>query len=207
MKLLTKSLGVLLLLSFTIEAPAQTIAELARKERARQQQVQNQRKGPVITNATAVGGVPSSSVKPTQPAPATTQSTAPATAAPATASTAPATAPATTTPATSAPKPAGPVDNQGRDEKYWRQVFQEARAAAKRADEIVQIQEANVKDLQMQLLRQSDVYNRENVIGPKLTAAQRDLETAKRESEQAKSKISQLENDLRVAGGLPGWAR
>src|SRR5713226_3598831 len=45
------------------------------------------------------------------------------------------TAAATTPPATT--KPAGPVDNKGHDEKYWRTQFDNARAAVKKAEDNV----------------------------------------------------------------------
>ena len=175
-----KVLTVLLFFTFTVQASAQTLAEAARRERARQKTVVGQSKG-IFTNATAAAAG--------RAAPAT--SAAPG-------------APATPAAATSA---AGPVDRQGHDEKYWKDLFQKARDASKLADDKFQLQEAKVKDLNTQLLRQSDIYNRENVLGPQITAAQKELDATKLESEKAKSKISDLEQELRSAGGMPGWAR
>lgn len=173
-----------LLLIFALSSPAQTIADVARREQARQRQIQHQNKGTYTNVSAAV-------------------------------TTAPAAKPATTAPAEAAPElkeqapatPAGPVDNQGRDEKYWRDVFEKGRTELRRAEETVLIQEAKLKDLNTQLLRQSDIYNLENVLGPQITAAQKDLDTAKRQVEQARNKVSNLDEELRAAGGLPGWAR
>jgi hypothetical protein len=173
--------AVLLLFIFTAESSAQTLADIARKERARQKQAQSQNRG-TFTNPTPGSATGSLSSKPIQSAPLPAPAAAP-------------------------PRPAGPVDNKGRDEKYWREAFEKARDLVKRADEKVQIQEATLRDLNTQLLRQSDIYNRENVIGAKITAAQKDLDAAKREAEQARTKITELEQELRSAGGLPGWAR
>jgi hypothetical protein len=176
-----KAFAVLLLLTFSIDSSAQNLADVARRERARQKRVEHLNKG-VYTNSTAI--LPPAN-EPARPA---------------------GTAPATTTPQAT-PKPAGPVDNQGRDEKYWRDEFQKARDAARRADEKVQVLEAKLRDLNMQLLRQSDLYNRENVIGPQIAATQNELDAARREAEQSRNRIPQLEEQLRTAGGLPGWAR
>jgi hypothetical protein len=180
-----KTVIALLLLTFTFEASAQTIADIARRERARQKQVQSRNRG-TYTNSTT-------------PAPATP---------PRPSESSPAAEAADEKPQEAAAKPpAGPVDNQGRDEKYWRDAFEKARTDLRRAEENVQIQEARVKDLNTQLLRQSDIYNRENVLGPQITAAQKDLETARKDADQARNKVSNLEEELRGSGGLAGWAR
>jgi hypothetical protein len=184
---------VVLTLSFSVQASAQTLADAARRERLRQKQVEHLNKG-VYTNSTPI--VPRSGTPATPAVPAPTAAPAP-----------PAGSAPANTSAQASPKPTGPVDNQGRDEKYWREEFQKARDAVRRADEKVQILEVRVTDLNTQLLRQSDVYNRENVIGPQITAAQKELEATRREAEQARRRISELEDQLRTSGGLPGWAR
>src|SRR5688572_20282701 len=117
----------LLLLTFTVEASAQTIADIARKERARQKQIQTQSRG-TYTNSTTP--VPAAPAKPSESTPAATEKSEPA-----------------------ARQQTGPVDNQGRDEKYWRDAFQKARADLRRAEDTVQVLEARVKDLNTQLLR------------------------------------------------------
>ncbi len=168
-----------LLLTFTFEASAQTIADIARRERARQRQLQIHSKG-TYTNSTT-------------PTPATTSK---------------ASEPAGEKPQqTTAQQPTGPRDNQGRDEKYWRDAFQKARGDLRRAEENVQILEARVKDLNTQLLRQSDIYNREAVVGAQIAAAQKELDTARTDAEEARNKVASLEEELRSSGGLAGWAR
>lgn len=178
---------VLLLFTFSVEASAQTIADIARKERERQKQAQPKNKA-TFTNANPGG----------TPAPAPTSANTPAPAAPG--------APAEKKEA-SAPKPTGPTDNKGRDEKYWRDAFQKAREAVKQADDKVQLQEARLRDLNTALLRQNDIYNKENVLGAQINGTQKDLDAAKAEAEQARNNVSKLEDELRASGGLPGWAR
>jgi len=177
----------LILFTFTVQASAQSLADIARRERARQKQTGTQNKG-TYTNATAASAA--AAAAPSQPA---------------------TTAAAPEKPAQKkeevAAKPAGPTDNKGRDEKYWRDVFKRARDVVRQADDKVQVQEAKLKDLNTQLLRQSDIYNKENVLGPIITQTQKDLEAAKAEAEQARNNVTKLEDELRASGGLPGWAR
>ena len=127
----------------------------------------------------------------------------------ATAAGAPTTSSTTTAPQAPPPvvKPVEPTDNKGRDEKYWRAAFQKARDELKRSDEKVQLLELKIKDLNTQLLRQSDIYNREYRLGPQITEAQKQLDDARKEAEQARQKITGLDDELRKSGGLPGWAR
>ena len=165
----------LLLAAFALDCSAQTLADVARQERERQQRLHST---VVVTNGTTI---------------TTTASTSSTVAAPA------------TPPA--GEKPTGPVGNKGRDEKYWRTQFQKARADMKASEDKAQLLDLKIKDLNTQLLRQSDVYNRENRLGPEITEAQKQLDAALKEVDQAKKKITDLDDDLRRSGGPPGWAR
>jgi len=175
----------LLLFTFAIEASAQSLADIARRERERQKQAQPRNTG-TYTNANAG----TAAAVPQPAANAATASEKPA-----------------EKKEESAAKPTGPTDNKGRDEKYWRDAFKKARDAVRQADDKVQVQEGKLRDLNTQFLRQSDIYNKENVLGPIITQTQKDLEAAKAEAEQARNNVSKLEDELRAAGGLPGWAR
>ena len=165
----------LLLAAFALDCAAQTLADVARQERERQQRLHST---VVVTNGTTI---------------TTTASTSSTVAAPA------------TPPA--GEKPTGPVGNKGRDEKYWRTQFQKARADMKASEDKAQLLDLKIKDLNTQLLRQSDVYNRENRLGPEITEAQKQLDAALKEVDQAKKKITDLEDELRRSGGPPGWSR
>src|SRR5262245_31992792 len=87
-------------------ANAQTLADLARQERARKQTLHTTT---VLTNGSAPVPKAPETKKPseTKPTPAEAPKQA--------ASPSPATAPTT---------PTGPTDNKGRDEKYWRATFE-----------------------------------------------------------------------------------
>jgi hypothetical protein len=163
---------------FAIAASAQTIADVARAERERRKVVRSGKISITSTETTA------SSVGTPAPQTATTPSGTPA-------------------PAT----PGEFKDNKGRDEKSWRAIFQQARADAKRAEDRVAIVDLKIKQLNTDMLQYSSFYNRENRLGPELTAAQKELEEARAAAELAKKKISDLEEELRRSGGPAGWAR
>jgi hypothetical protein len=171
---------IVILLIFTVSSFGQSLAEIAKRERERQKGAKTK---VVVTNNESVAAAS---------APVKTPPTAPA---------------ATQAEPSAAAKPTGPTDNQGHDETYWRALFQSARDDAKRAQDRAVVLDLRVKDLNTQLLRQSDVYNRENRIGPEMAAAQKDLDDARKEAAAAQQKIMDLEDQLRKSGGPAGWSR
>jgi chromosome segregation ATPase len=167
-----------LLLTFGFECSAQTLADRARHERERQKGLHSTR---VIINGATTGTSASSS------------------------------APAASVKAPQSPPNnalvSGPLDNQGHDEKYWRTQFAKARDAVKKSEDNVQLLDLKVKEMNTQLLRQSDIYNREYRLGPQIAESQQQLDDARKQLDDAKKKLADLEDDLRHAGGPPGWAR
>ena len=99
------------------------------------------------------------------------------------------------------------TDNNGHDEKYWRERVDKARADLKSAEARVQLLDNQVKGLNTALLTRNDIYDKENTLGPEISAGQKQLEDARNQVEQAKQKISDLEDELHRAGGPAGWAR
>jgi hypothetical protein len=154
---------------------AQSLADAARKERARQREVQKEVKGRPVTSFNAQGAA--------------------------------VTATATTSSTTSQVKPFELKDNNGHDEKYWRSLFDKARGDLKQAEDQVQLLNNKVRGLNTALLNRSDIYDRENVLGVEISKSQKELDDAQKKVDEAKQKISDLEEDLRKAGGPPGWAR
>ena len=173
-----KALLCAMALLVAADASAQTLADVARKERERQKQAKS-----VVSVVSPPQGAPAKTA-------AGTGATAPAAAAPAVSGI-----------------PAGPTDNKGRDEKYWRSQFQNAREDLKRAEDKVTVLDLKLKDLNTQLLQRSDIYNREMVIGAEIAKTQDELAQARKDAGAAKQKIAGLEEELRRSGGLPGWAR
>src|SRR5262245_20169661 len=109
--------------------------------------------------------------------------------------------------ATATEKPGAATANNGKDEKYWRAAFQTARDNAKRAAARVELLDLKIKQLNTDMLQYSSFYNREYRLGPDIAAAQKELEDARKESELAQKKITDLEEELRKSGGPAGWAR
>jgi hypothetical protein len=155
---------------------AQSLADAARKERARQKEVQKEVKGPVTTFTAQGAG-------------------------------AAVTTTATTSSTQAQVKPFELKDNNGNDEKYWRKLFDKARSDLKSAEDQVQLLDNKIKNLNTAILNRSDIYNRENVLGVEVTKNQKESEDAQKKVDEARQKISDLEEDLRKAGGPAGWAR
>src|SRR5215471_453604 len=104
-------------------------------------------------------------------------------------------------------KPFVMTDNNGHDEEYWRERFDKARADLKSAEDRVQLLDNKVRGLNTAFLTRIDIYDKENTLGPEISDGQKQLEDARNQVEQAKQKISDLEDELHRAGGPAGWAR
>ena len=91
-------------------------------------------------------------------------------------------------------KSTGPIDLQGHDEKYWRSKFDAARLAVKRAEDNLKL--AGLKD----------ANSIPPVHGRNPTATyERDL--ARKALADEQQKLTDLDDQLRRSGGLPGWSR
>jgi len=93
------------------------------------------------------------------------------------------------------------------DEAWWREAFSKARQEVKRAEDKAKVVELELNQLNKDFLTRSDIYNREGVIGPQLEAKRNELTVAQTQADRAREKVAQLEEDLRRSGGPPGWAR
>jgi chromosome segregation ATPase len=99
------------------------------------------------------------------------------------------------------------AENDSKSEKYWRKRFSKAReklASAEREADVLQ-RELNKNEVQyypdpQKALMQQ--YSRKDI-----NDAQAKLDAKKKEIESLKQQISDLEDELRKAGGDPGWAR
>jgi chromosome segregation ATPase len=165
---------VVLFCLVSLDCFAQSLADVARKERERQKQTQTRNviveRG--VATTTAAG---TAATAETTPLPALT--------------------------------PGEFKDNNGHNEKYWRDRFQQTRNDAARATARAQMLENKLKELNSQYLNRTDIYNRENVVGKEIADTQKQVEDARKEADQANQKITDLEDELHRAGGPPGWAR
>jgi hypothetical protein len=158
-----------------------TVADIARRERQRQRGITSR----IIISNTST---------PAAPAQTPTPGTVPV-------------APGAAANAAGAAKPVGVTDSKGRDEKSWRAAFQVARDNVKRAEARLELLDLRIKDLNKQMLQLSSFYNREYRMGPELTAAQKDIEDARKDVELSKKTVADLEEELRRSGGPAGWSR
>ncbi len=167
-----------------IDAGAQSLPEIARQERERQDRTASTR---VFTNETLPdlrGG-------------STSRSLAPAVAA---------SDEAVAEPAEQMAEDAGPRAG-GSTEEQWREMFGDARAEVTRSDDRVQLLEAQLIDLNHQLLNRTDIYNREYTLGPQIQAKEEELAAARQRADDAREAVTDLGQELRRAGGPAGWGR
>jgi hypothetical protein len=100
-----------------------------------------------------------------------------------------------------------PEDNDPKSEAYWRKKFKKARANLERSEKELEVLQRDLNknevqyypDPQKALVQQ---YTRQDINNDRAK-----LEAKKQEVEANKKQISDLEDDLRKAGGDPGWAR
>ena len=96
--------------------------------------------------------------------------------------------------------PVAPV----RDEKWWRNAFQDARNNLKKAeDQLITLQVA-LNQARLDSLLKTDGYRETRLAAER---RKRELDSAQKEVVNARKNISQLEEELRRSGGLPAWAR
>ena len=98
----------------------------------------------------------------------------------------------------------GPTDLQGHGENYWRPRFDQARQAIQRAEE-------NLKRAGQKGANSSSIWGTYGPIAGRntmaLQQATREQEVARKALAAAQQKFADLEDQLRRAGGLPGWSR
>jgi len=99
------------------------------------------------------------------------------------------------------------VDNAGRDKAYWQSAMQEARQAVTTAQERVNTLQTDINRLQNDFYSRDDPAYRDGVIKPALDQALADIEKAKRDVETAKKRLTDLSEEARKSGALPGWLR
>jgi hypothetical protein len=165
----------------TVSANGQTIADIARQERANRKNAPKA-PTPTITNSRAAQAKGSE------------VSSAPAPVAEATAA---------TKPAESAQLPEAPKD--ARNEEWWRNEFDKARVDLRRAENQAAVAQLELNAANRDYLTRSfDPDGR----GPAaIGAATARLDAAQRNVEQARGKIGGLEEELRRAGAPAGWGR
>jgi len=97
---------------------------------------------------------------------------------------------------------AGPDDST---ERAWSKRFIETKARVRDSKTNADALQAKLNDLNMKLLRQSDVLDRENVYGPLIAQAKQQIEDNKGESAAAQQALDDLREELRKSGNPASW--
>jgi hypothetical protein len=111
-------------------------------------------------------------------------------------------APAHGTSKSAKPLLAGPDDSS---ERAWSKRFIEAKARVQDSKTKAEALQTKLGDLNMKLLRQSDVLDRENVYGPLITQTKKEMEENKAEGAAAQQGLADLREELRKSGNPASW--
>jgi hypothetical protein len=102
-------------------------------------------------------------------------------------------------------RPAPAPDQEA--EAYWRERMHSARALVEELSERVRQFEQQSKKLESDFYSWDDGQYRDGVIKPAWDKKREELETARRDLEQAEKDLAELPEKARKAGALPGWLR
>jgi len=183
-----------MMLALAGAALAQSLAELAKKEKERRAQISAQAK--TITDANAAkykGGAVTTGTPAAAPPTASAEKKPPAAQG--------------TSPADPAePASDEPVDFQGRPESYWRQTFADARARVAALDNEANVLTLKLADLQNKFYQEADGF-RQQQIQREIQKSIYEQDVNKQELANARQQLQALEIEARKSGALPGWIR
>lgn len=98
-------------------------------------------------------------------------------------------------------------DLNGRSEAEWRRIVAQARGRITGAEAKVSSLEAESKKLENDFYAWSDGNYRDRVIRPAWDQSREELGKARTELDEARARISELEDEARKSGAPPGWLR
>jgi hypothetical protein len=202
---------VLFVICWSAGVNAQTIADIARSERAKRNNAPKTTTAP-INNARVSKAKPGAEVgsPPAEPVPSVTP--APDPAPPLKVSPIPANAP--TTQAAQPDKPAEAKPPAGaqpepkkdsRDEEWWRTAFEKARTEIRRAENQAAVAQLELNAANRDYLTRA--YDPDGRGPTAIGAATAKLDASKKNVEQARTNLAALEEELRRSGAPAGWAR
>jgi hypothetical protein len=96
----------------------------------------------------------------------------------------------------------GPDQNS---ERAWSKRFIEVKARVQESKAKAEAMQAKLADLNMRLLRQSDVYDRENVYPQLIAQAKQQIEENKSEMAASQQALEELREELRKSGNPVSW--
>jgi hypothetical protein len=159
-----------------LSVSGQSLADLARKEREKKAQEKSPKK--VFTNEDLNKYAPLHSASPSAAEP-----------------------PAKATESSKSPE----VSSESSEERAWSKRFIEAKAKLQDLKSQAEVLENKLKDLNLKLMRQSDVYDRENLYGPLIAQTRHQLDQNKTDIAAAQQTLEELRDDLRKSGNPASW--
>jgi len=103
-------------------------------------------------------------------------------------------------------EPDEPVDFQGRPESYWRQTMADARQKVKDLENQANVLALKINDLQNRFYTEDDGFKRET-IGREINKSFYEQDKNKEDLAKARDMLQELEKEARKSGALPGWTR
>ncbi len=97
-----------------------------------------------------------------------------------------------------------PTDLQGRPESFWRQTLGDVRQKVKDLEREANVLTLKLADLQMQFYRESSGYRQQD-IQREIQKTFYEQDQNKQALAQAKDQLQDLEKEARKSGALPGW--
>ncbi len=98
------------------------------------------------------------------------------------------------------------TDLKGRDEAYWRSTLGEARLRVKSLSDEAKVLELRLNDLYNRFYRENSPVTRER-IQVEIQKTLYQIDRNKQELAQARRSLEDLEQEARKSGALPGWLR
>jgi len=93
-----------------------------------------------------------------------------------------------------------------KDEAYWRAKFADARQALHKAEQDLNVMQRELSKLQVEYYPDPQKAMEQQYSRSDIVKKQADIDAKQKEIEQRKQAISDMEDELRRAGGDPGWA-
>jgi hypothetical protein len=190
MKKFAVLLPMAFLIAFVSASYAQSLADLAKQEKERREEVKSNR---VITDEDVTKYTKESraSTVPAeqQPGPARTEKQEGAEA---------------NKLETDEPESDEPTDFEGRPESFWRKTMAEARQRVKDLTNEANVIVLKIADLQNKFYSMDDGFKREDV-QREVQKSYYEQDLNKQNLEKAKAALQDLENEARKSGALPGW--
>jgi hypothetical protein len=107
--------------------------------------------------------------------------------------------------ASSRPATASSLTPAEDEERAWSKRFIEAKNKINETKTRAEALQAKLNELNLKLLRQADVYDRENVYGPLIAQTRQQLEQNKSDGAAAQQALEHLREELRKSGNPISW--